>query len=70
MRTSFNHLCASLDGPTGQVLLELPPHVSVSKKVDEFLLGSDWLEKQGAKWDFPGQTVTLVDQIITVHCRH
>ena len=26
--------------------------VSVSNKVEEFLLGSDWLEKYGAKWDF------------------
>ena len=25
--------------------------VSVSGKVDKFLLGSDWLEKQGAQWD-------------------
>ena len=33
--------------------------VSVSNKVDEFLLGSDWLEKYGAKWDFADGTVTL-----------
>jgi len=51
--------------------------VSVSSKVDEFLLGSDWLEKYGAKWDFADGTVTLGDHCIKVHrrrregiCRH
>jgi len=44
--------------------------VSVSEKVDEFLLGSDRLEKQGAKWDFASGTVTLGDQCIKVHHRH
>jgi len=33
--------------------------VSVSDKVEGFLLGSDWLEKQGAQWDFAHGTVTL-----------
>jgi len=32
--------------------------VSVSDKVEGFLLGSDWLEKQGAQWDFAHGTVT------------
>jgi len=36
--------------------------VSVSETVDEFLLGSNWLEKQGATWDFTSGTVTLGDQ--------
>jgi len=44
--------------------------VSVSAKVDEFLLGCDWLEKQGAKWDFADGTVTLGDHCIKVHHRH
>jgi len=44
--------------------------VSVSAKVDEFLLGSDWLEKHGAKWDFADGTVTLGDHCINVHRRH
>ena len=44
--------------------------VSVSEKVDEFLLGSDWLEKQGATRDFASGTVTLGDQCIKVHHRH
>jgi len=44
--------------------------VSVSAKVDEFLLGSDWLEKHGAKWDFADETVTLGDHCIKVHHRH
>ena len=43
--------------------------VSVSDKVEEFLLGSDWLEKYGAKWDFADGTVTLGDHCIKVHCR-
>ena len=29
--------------------------VSVCNKVDDFLLGSDWLEKQAAKWDFAAE---------------
>jgi len=44
--------------------------VSVSNKVDEFLFGSDWLEKYGAKWDFADGTVTLGDHCIKVHRRH
>jgi len=32
--------------------------VSVSNKVEDFLLGSDWLEQQGAQWDFAHGTVT------------
>ena len=27
-------------------------NVSVSPAIDDFLLGSDWLEANGAKWDF------------------
>jgi len=41
----------------------------VSERVDEFLLGSDWLEKRGGKWDFPSGTITLGDQCIKVHHR-
>jgi len=44
--------------------------VSVSAKVDKFLLGSDWLEKQGAKWDFADGTVTSGDHCIKMHHRH
>jgi len=44
--------------------------VSVSAKVDDFLLESDWLEKLGAKWDFASGTVTLGDQCIKVHRGH
>jgi len=44
--------------------------VSVCSKVEDFLLGSDWLEKQGAQWDFASGTVTLGDKSIKVHCRH
>ena len=44
--------------------------VSVSDKVEGFLLGSDWLEKQGAQWDFAHGTVTLGDKCIKVHHRH
>ena len=44
--------------------------MSVSNKVEDFLLGSDWLEKQGAQWDFAHGTVTLGDKCIAVHRRH
>jgi len=40
--------------------------VSVSNKVDDFLLGSDWLEQQGAQWDFANGTVTLGDKSIVL----
>ena len=36
---------------------------------NEFLLGSDWLEKYGSKWDFADGTVTLGDHCIKVHRR-
>jgi len=38
--------------------------VSVCDKVEDFLLGSDWLEKQGAQWDFTNSTVTLGTNIL------
>ena len=41
--------------------------MSVSNKVEDFLLGSEWLEKQGAQWDFAHGTVTLGDKCINVH---
>jgi len=44
--------------------------VSVCSKVKDFLLGSDWLKKQGAQWDFASGTVTLGDQCIKVHRRN
>jgi len=44
--------------------------VFVSNKVQNFLLGSDWLKQQGAQWDFAHGTVTLGDKCITVHRRH
>jgi len=44
--------------------------VSVCDKVEDFLLGSDWLEQQGAQWDFANGTVTLGDKCIKVHRRH
>ena len=39
-------------------------------KVEDFLLGSDWLEHHGAQWDFARGTVTLGDKCIKVHRRH
>ena len=39
---------------------------SVSNKVDDFLLGSNWLKQQGGQWDFANGTVTLGDKCITV----
>ena len=43
--------------------------VSVLHKVDEFLLGGDWLEKNGANWDFSEGTVTLGGGKIQAHRR-
>jgi len=54
----------------GQSMGKTLRQMSVSAKVDEFLLGSDWLEKQGAKWDFADGTVTLGDHCIKMHRRH
>ena len=34
-------------------------NVSVSPAIDDFLLGSDWMEANGAKWDFPTGTLQL-----------
>jgi len=42
----------------------------VCSKVEDFLLGSDWLEKQGAQWNFATGTVTLGDRCIKVHRRN
>jgi len=53
-----------IDGHTFQA------DVSVCSKVEDFLLGSDWLEKQGAQWDFASGTVTLGDRCIKVHRRN
>jgi len=44
--------------------------VSVCSKVEDFLLGSDWLEQQGAHWDFASGTMTLGNKSIKVHRRH
>ena len=44
--------------------------VLVCSKVEDFLLGSDWLEQQGAQWDFASGTVTLGEKSIKVHRRH
>ena len=49
---------------------EFEADISVSNKVDDFLLRSDWLEQQEAQWDFASGTATLGDKCITVHRRH
>ena len=43
--------------------------VSVCNKVEDFLLGSYWLEQQRAQWDFASGTITLGDKTIKVHRR-
>ena len=52
------------------VMFSSEADVSVCDKVEYFLLGSDWLEKQGAQWDFANGAVTLGDKCIKVHRRH
>jgi len=39
--------------------------VSVCDKVEDFLLGSNWLEQQGAQWDFAKGTVTLGTNVLS-----
>jgi len=43
---------------------EFEANVSVSPAIDEFILGSDWLEANGAKWDFATGTLSLGDRTI------
>ena len=38
--------------------------VSVSPATDDFLLGSDWLEANGTKWDFATGTLHFGDRVI------
>jgi len=38
-------------------------NVSVSPAIDDFLLGSDWLEANGAKWDFATDTLYFGDRV-------
>ena len=44
-------------------------NVSVSPAIDDFLLGSDWLEANGAKWDFATGTLHFSDCIIHAYRR-
>jgi len=43
--------------------------VSVSSAIDDFLLGSDWLEANEAKWDFATRTLQLGDRTICAYRR-
>jgi len=44
-------------------------NVSVSPAIDDFLLGSDWLEANGAKWDFATGTLHFGDRVIHAYRR-
>ena len=44
-------------------------NVSVSSAIDDFLLGSDWLETNGANWDFATGTLHFGDRIIRAYRR-
>jgi len=44
-------------------------NVSVSPAIDDFLLGSDWLEANGAKWDFATGTLHFGDRVVRVYRR-
>jgi len=44
-------------------------NVSVSPAIDDFLLGSDWLEANGAKWDFATGTLHFGDRVIHTYQR-
>jgi len=43
---------------------EFEANVLVSLAIDDFLLGSDWLVKNGAKWDFAASTISFGDQVV------
>jgi len=51
-------LCFEIDGNCFEA------NVSVSPATDDFLLGSDWLEANRAKWDFATGTLHLGDRVI------
>jgi len=44
-------------------------NVSVSPAIDDFLLGSDWLEANRAKWDFATGTLHFGDHVIRAYRR-
>jgi len=44
-------------------------NVPVSSAIDDFLLGSDWLEANGAKWDFNMGTLHFRDRVIRAYRR-
>jgi len=48
---------------------EFEANVSVSPAIDSFLLGSDWLEANEAKWDFATGTLHLGDRVIHAYRR-
>ena len=48
---------------------EVEAHFSVSSAIDDFLLGSDWLEANEAKWDFATGTIKFGDRVVHAY-RH
>jgi len=48
---------------------EFEANVSVSPAVDDFLLGSNWLETNGATWDFATGTLHFGDRVIHAYRR-
>jgi len=48
---------------------EFEANVLVSSVIDHFLLGSDWLETNGGKWDFAAGTLNFGDQVIHAYQR-
>jgi len=44
-------------------------NVSVSVAIDDFLLGSDWLEANGAKWDFATGALHFGNRVIRAYRR-
>jgi len=54
-------LCFEIDGNCFEA------NVSVSPAIDDFLLGSDWLEANRATWDFATGTLHLGDHVIRAY---
>jgi len=48
---------------------EFEANVLVSSAIYDFLLGSDWLEANGAKWNFAAGTLNFGDRVIHAYQR-
>jgi len=65
----FNHLCASLDGPAGQVLWKLPPH-ALTADLERLLLQAERFESELCiRRRAKGESLQDLHRDITCHIR-